>query len=175
MFLAHTAPDVLGPTPKFSVLSDGERGGGAWPQIDREVYMPDASDLLFKEYEAINGHLRANISQFVNWFSFFMTFSFVALGVVAVTVHLWPQPSWITWKSAVPGLFLFMHMLACAAILTFRNYISATDRRVRQIILDTGATGHSPIPARFCKWMTDLMVAGFLVSYFAWFVLLCFY
>jgi hypothetical protein len=110
--------------------------------------MPDASDLLFNEYEAINGHLRANISQFVNWFSFFLTFSFVALEVVAVTVHLWPMPSWITWQSAVPGLFLFMHMLAFAGILTFRNYISAADRRVRQIILDAAANGQSPIPAR---------------------------
>jgi hypothetical protein len=137
--------------------------------------MADASDLLSREYEAINGHLRVNIAQFVNWFSFFLTFSFVVLGAFAVTVHLWPQPGWIRWKYAVPGLFLFMHVLAFAAILTFRNYISAADRRVRQIILDTAANSQSPIPARFCKWMTDLMAAGFLASYFAWFVLLCFY
>jgi hypothetical protein len=36
-----------------------------------------------------------------------------------------------------------------------------------------GATaGRSPIPLRFCKWMTDPMAAGFLVSYFAWLLLL---
>ena len=38
--------------------------------------MADTNDLLAREYEAVNAHLRANIGQFVNWFSFFLTFSF---------------------------------------------------------------------------------------------------
>jgi hypothetical protein len=38
----------------------------------------------------------------------------------------------------------------------------------------TAAAGGSasPIPARFCRWMTDLMAAGFVLSYFAWLALL---
>jgi hypothetical protein len=30
----------------------------------------------------------------------------------------------------------------------------------------------SPIPARFCQWMTDLMAAGYVLSYFIWLSLL---
>jgi hypothetical protein len=69
-------------------------------------------------------------------------------------------------------VFLLMHVLAFAAILTLRHYIADADRRVGQIIAEAGAAaGRSPIPVRFCKWMTDLMAAGFLVSYFAWLLL----
>lgn len=44
-------------------------------------------------------------------------------------------------------------------------------RRADGIVAEAGAAGRSPIPLRFCKWMTDLMAAGFLVSYFAWLLL----
>ncbi len=45
--------------------------------------------------------------------------------------------------------------------------------KVEEIIRRTGGTGgRSPIPARFCQWMTDLMAAGFVISYFTWFALL---
>jgi hypothetical protein len=134
--------------------------------------MADTNDLLAREYEAINAHLRANIGQFVNWFSFFLTFSFVALAVFVATGDRWPQPRLLRLEYAVPAVFLLMHMLAFAAILTFRHYIAEADRRVGQIVAGAGtAAGRSPIPVRFCKWMTDLMAAGFLVSYFAWLLL----
>ena len=134
--------------------------------------MADTNDLLAREYEAINAHLRANIGQFVNWFSFFLTFSFVALAVFMATGDRWPQPRLLRLQYAVPAVFLLMHMLAFAAILTFRHYIADADGRVGQIVAEAGATaGRSPIPVRFCKWMTDLMAAGFLVSYFAWLLL----
>jgi hypothetical protein len=69
-------------------------------------------------------------------------------------------------------VFLLMHVLAFAAILTFRHYIAEADRWVGQIIAEAGAAaGRSPIPVRFCKWMTDLMAAGFLISSFAWLLL----
>ena len=128
---------------------------------------------MAREYEAINAHLRANIGQFVNWFSFFLTFSFVALAVFVATGDRWPQPRLLRLEYAVPAVFLLMHMLAFAAILTFRHYIAEADRRVGQIVAEAStAAGRSPIPVRFCKWMTDLMAAGFLVSYFAWLLLL---
>ncbi len=47
--------------------------------------MADTSGLLAREYDAINAHLRANIGQFVNWFSFVLTFSFAALAVFVAT------------------------------------------------------------------------------------------
>ena len=53
--------------------------------------MADTNDLLAREYEAINAHLRANIGQFVNWFSFFLVFSFVALAIFVATGDRWPQ------------------------------------------------------------------------------------
>ena len=34
-----------------------------------------ATDLLLREYQEINAHLRANTTQFVNWFSAFLAFS----------------------------------------------------------------------------------------------------
>ncbi len=134
--------------------------------------MADTSDLLVKEYEAVNAHLRANIGQFVNWFSFFLTFSFAALAVFVATGDRWPRPRLSSLAYAVPAAFLLLHLLAFGAILTFRRYIADADRRVGEIIAQAGTVaGRSPIPLRFCKWMTDLMAAGFLVSYFAWLLL----
>ncbi len=133
--------------------------------------MADASGLLAREYEAINAHLRANIGQFVNWFSFFLTFSFAALAVFVATCDRWPRPRLLSLGYAVPAAFLLLHMLAFGAILTFRHYIADADRRVVEIIVEAGAAGRSPIPLRFCKWMTNFMAAGFLVSYFGWLLL----
>ena len=137
-----------------------------------EPEMADTSDLLAREYEAINAHLRANIGQFVNWFSFFLTFSFAALAVFVATGDRWPQPRLLSLGYAVPAAFLLLHMLAFGAILTFRHYIADAARRVGAIV--TGAklaAARSPIPVRFCKWMTNFMAAGFLVSYFGWLLL----
>ena len=134
--------------------------------------MADTSDLLAMEYEAVNAHLRANTGQFVNWFSFFLPFSFAALAVFVATGDRWPQPRLLALAYAVPAAFLLLHMLAFGAILTFRHYIAAADRRVGEIVAAAGASAcRSPIPLRFCKWMTDLMAAGFLVSYFGWLLL----
>jgi hypothetical protein len=48
----------------------------------------------------------------------------------------------------------------------------AADRKIEAITQQLGHSGDSPIPARFCQWMTDLMAAGYVVSYFIWFSLL---
>ena len=135
--------------------------------------MADTSGLLVREYEAVNAHLRANIGQFVNWFSFFLTFSFAAPAVSVATGDRWPQPRLLPLGYAVPAAFLLMHLLAFGAILTFRHYIADADRRVvAEAGAEAGATaGRSPIPVRFCKWMTNFMAAGFLVSYFGWLLL----
>ena len=102
----------------------------------------------------------------MNWFSFFLMFSFVALAVFVATGDRWPQPRLPRLEYAVPAVFLLMHMLA------FRHYIAEAGRRVGQIVAEARtAAGRSPIPVRFCKRMTDLMAAGFLVSYFAWLLL----
>jgi len=54
------------------------------------------ADLLRQEYREVNAHLRANTTQFVNWFSFFLTFSFVAAAIFLVagahlTRHQWRE------------------------------------------------------------------------------------
>ena len=135
--------------------------------------MADTRDLLAMEYEAVNAHLRGNIAQFVNWFSFFLTFSFAALAVFVATGDRWPELRLLPLGYAVPAAFLLLHLLAFGAILTFRHYIAVADRRICEIIAEAGpAAGRSPIPLRFCKWMTNFMAAGFLVSYFAWLLLL---
>ena len=43
------------------------------------------TDLLALEYQEINAHLRTNTTAFVNWFSFFLTFSLVAAIAFLVT------------------------------------------------------------------------------------------
>ena len=43
--------------------------------------------LAVLEYQEINAHLRTNTTGFVNWFSFFLTFSIVAAIAFLVTDH----------------------------------------------------------------------------------------
>ena len=57
-------------------------------------------------------------------------------------------------------------------ILIFRHYVTAAHRKLDEIVKLLGDTGGSPVPVRFTLWMTHLMAAGFVVSYFAWFSLL---
>ncbi|MBL6454565.1 hypothetical protein JMJ55_04460 [Belnapia sp. T6] len=123
--------------------------------------MVDHTGLLVREYEAINAHLRSNIGQFVNWFSFFLTASFVALAAFLAVGDRWPEVRLMRLRYVVPGVFLFLHMLAFVGILIFRRYIAAASRRVEEIIAEAGEMGRSPIPVGFCKWMTNLMAAGF--------------
>jgi hypothetical protein len=133
---------------------------------------PPETVLLVTEYQELNAHLRANTTQFVTWFSFFLTFSFVAAAVFAAFSLASPE----LWASRVAYgievVFLLMHILALTGIVVFRRYIVACHCRVEDIIALTGLVGDSPIPARFCKWMTDLMAAGFVISYFTWFAML---
>ena len=52
--------------------------------------MVERPALLLQEYQEVNAHLRANTSQFVNWFSFFLTLSLLMAGVFASTPHYRP-------------------------------------------------------------------------------------
>ena len=46
------------------------------------------TDLLVREYQEINAHLRANTAEFVNWFSFFLTLSLVAaIAFLVISEH----------------------------------------------------------------------------------------
>ncbi len=138
--------------------------------------MAEGHDLLAWEYEAVDAHLRANVGQFVNWFSLFLALALAALGAFAATADLWPRHPWLDWRYAVPGAFLFLHVLAFVGILTFRRYIAVADARLRQVAREAGAAeGRSPVPAGFHRWMTDLMAAGYVMSYFAWLGLLFFH
>jgi hypothetical protein len=128
--------------------------------------------LLIAEYQEVNAHLRANTTQFVNWFSFFLTFSFVAAAIFAAVSVARPE----LWASqaayGVEVVFLLMHILALTGIVVFRRYIVTCHCKVEDLSGKIGLAGNSPIPVRFCKWMTDLMAAGFVISYFTWFAML---
>jgi len=128
--------------------------------------------LLLREYQEVNAHLRANTNQFVNWFSFFLTFSLLAAGVFATEPGYRPALPGFARRYGVQLMFLLMHVLAFIAILTFRRYILAAHRKIEAITRHLGDVGESPVPVRFCQWMTDLMAAGYVVSYFVWFSLL---
>jgi len=133
--------------------------------------MTTRADLLVAEYKEINRHLRGNIQQFVNWFSFFLTFSFVSVGVFAANVDRLPTIRGLGLHYPVLAVFLILHILAFVAIVIFRRYISVADKRVERIVALHSEEGASPIPARFCYWMTHFMGAGFVISYFTWFSL----
>ncbi len=133
--------------------------------------MATTTDLLIAEYKEINQHLRYNIQQFVNWFSFFLTFSFVAVAVFAANVDRLPEIRGLALRYPVLAIFLVLHILAFVAIVIFRRYISVANKRVERIIALIGEDGASPIPVRFAQWMTHFMGAGFVISYFAWFSL----
>ncbi len=128
--------------------------------------------LLPREYQEINAHLRANMGQFVNWFSFFLTFSFVSVAAYLAVATTRPDLRGFPLVYGVQIVFLLMHVLAFFAILTFRRYIVASHCRLEAIIRQLAEAGDSPVPVRFSKWMTDLMAAGYVLSYFAWFSLL---
>jgi hypothetical protein len=63
-------------------------------------------------------------------------------------------------------IFLLMRVPVFLGIFTFRRYIIAAHQKVEAIIRQLGYSEDSPIPAGFCQWMTDLMAAGYLLSYF---------
>jgi hypothetical protein len=128
--------------------------------------------LLLQEYQEVNAHLRANTSQFVNWFSFFLTLSLLVAGLFVAVPDYRPALSGFAHRYAVQLVSLLMHIPAFVGILTFRRYILAAHRKIEAITQQLGHSGDSPIPARFCQWMTDLMAAGYVVSYFIWFSLL---
>jgi hypothetical protein len=130
--------------------------------------METETDLLLREYQEVNAHLRANMTQFVNWFSFFLTFSFVAIAIFAAAATYRPELHSFALIYGVQIVFLLMHILAFIGIVTFRRYIGASHSRVEEMVRQLGHTGGSPIPVRFCQWMTDLMAAGFVISYFTW-------
>jgi hypothetical protein len=136
--------------------------------------MVERAALLLQEYQEVNAHLRANTSQFVNWFSFFLTLSLLMAGVfVAASGH---RPAALGGRFVqhygVQLVSLLMHIPVFVGIFTFRRYIIAAHQKVEAIIRQLGYAEDSPIPARFCQWMTDLMAAGYVLSYFIWLSLL---
>ncbi len=102
----------------------------------------------------------------------FLTLSLLAAGLLAAAPDYRPVLGRFAHGYAVQLVFLLMHIPAFIGILTFRRYILAADRKIEAITQQLGDSGDSPIPARFCQWMTDLMAAGYVVSYFIWFSLL---
>ena len=124
------------------------------------------------EYQEINAHLRTNTTAFVNWFSFFLTISLVAAIFFLVFGERPQGLRGLALRNGMPIACLMLHVIALAGILIFRHYVVAAHRKLDEIVKFLGDTGGSPVPVRFTLWMTHLMAAGFVVSYFAWFALL---
>ena len=134
--------------------------------------MEERSALLLLEYQEVNAHLRSNTSQFVNWFSFFLTLSLLIASVFVAIPDYRRALGRFAHRYGVQLVFLLMHIPAFAGIFTFRRYILTAHLKIEAITEQLDHSGDSPIPARFYKWMTDLMAAGYVVSYFIWFSLL---
>ena len=128
-------------------------------------------DLLLREYREINDHLRSNLALFVNWFSLTLLLAFIG---VAIAACYGTTPGLLSPRRthATEVVLLLLHILAFIGIFTFRRYIAASHRRIEEIAIQCGGTARSPIPLRFCQWMTDLMAAGYVLSYFSWFAIL---
>ena len=106
----------------------------------------------------------------MNWFSFLLMASFLAFRVFVLLLGKWPALGGIGLENI--AVSLVMHARAGAAILTFRHCMASSNARVEAIIRQAAPGGVSPIPLQFCKWMTNFMAAGYVVSYFTWFSLL---
>ena len=63
-----------------------------------------------QEYQEVNAHLRANTSQFVNWFSFFLTLSLLMAGVFAATPEYRPALGRFAQHYGVQLVSLLMHI-----------------------------------------------------------------
>lgn len=129
-------------------------------------------ELILREYHEVNAHLRANTTQFVNWFSFFLTFNLVAAAAFLVANARLPGLRGFAIEYGVPIVFLLLHVLAFVGILTFRRYTTAAHCKLEAVAQKIGETNRSPLPVRFYYWMTHLMAAGFVISYFTWLLLL---
>jgi len=131
-----------------------------------------ATDLLLREYQEINAHLRANTTQFVNWFSAFLAFSLAAAAAFLLAGASGPGLRGFILEYGIPVGALLLHVLAFVGIVMFRRYVTAAHCKIDDITKALGGDGGSPLPVRFWRWMTHLMAVGFLVSYFAWLLLL---
>jgi len=126
------------------------------------------SELLLKEYSEINGHLRSNMALFVSWFSLALILGFTGVALAAT----YGNTPGLRLTRAMEAILLLLHLLAFVGIFSFRRYIAASHRRILEIASQFGEMGRSPVPLRFCQWMTDLMAAGYVLSYFSWLALL---
>jgi len=134
--------------------------------------MEERAALLLQEYQEVNAHLRSNTSQFVNWFSIFLALSLMSAAVFMAASGYRSTFSGFAYRNGIQLVSLLLHVPAFIGILTFRHYIAAAERKIQMVTQELGQSGDSPIPARFCQWMTDLMAGGYVVSYFIWFSLL---
>ena len=92
------------------------------------------TDLPVLEYQEINAHLRSNTTAFVNWFSFFLTFSLVAAIACLVTGEHRQGLRGFALRYGVPIACLMLHVVALAGILIFRHYVAAAHRKLDEIV-----------------------------------------
>jgi len=102
------------------------------------------TNLPVLEYQEINAHLRSNTTAFVNWFSFFLTFSLVAAIAFLVTGEHRQGLRGLVLRYGVPIASLMLHVVALAGILIFRHYVTAAHRKLDEIVKLLGDTFAGP-------------------------------
>jgi hypothetical protein len=139
--------------PGAAAIHEGCR---RWDVLGHEYRSPGVgnvthseTDLLLHEYQEINGHLRTNTTQFVNWFSFLLVLSLVTTVAFLVTNLHRSGLRGIALEYGVPIVCLILHVLAFAGILIFRRYIIAAHSKIDEITSRLGDRGGSPVPVRF--------------------------
>ena len=98
--------------------------------------------------------------------------SLLLAGVFASTPDYRPALGRVAQHYDIQLVSLLMHIPVFVGIFTFRRYIVAAHQKIEAITQQLGYSEDSPFPARFCQWMTDLMAAGYVLSYFIWLSLL---
>src|SRR6516162_6496812 len=139
--LAGNGDLAAGDYPHLPSAVAVHEGCSRWVVLGHEYRPPrvgnvtsDEFELLMREYQEINAHLRTNTAQFVNWFSFFLTFSLLAAATFLLASERRAGLHGLALAYGVPIVCLMLHALAFAGILIFRRYITAAHRKIDDII-----------------------------------------
>ncbi|MBK1837329.1 hypothetical protein JHL17_07875 [Azospirillum sp. YIM B02556] len=146
---------------KSSVLNDES------PAKGKESDLPTIND----EASEINNFARTAFSSLVQWYCFFFTFSFAALGFYLPLI----EKDFIKKSSTgyvVPLSFILMNSISLVALRILHFYILDVKNRSLKIQEYVGGNYRSPFPYRVWNTILILMSTSFFVSIFLWFYLI---
>lgn len=134
-------------------------------------------NVLENQYKEINSHVRHVAQLIVTWYTFFVTANIVALGWFATT----DQTKAAQFAKLTPwliGLFFFVNILGCAALLYVRSYFHKENSRLEVGLtkITEGDAGYhalngSPLPLRLYECAVSIMIVSLLAIAVVWCVL----